>query len=97
MKVDKYNSRLLGGMIGILAPLVILYGVNVFNFSNLSFAVFLKTGFQTALLAPYLKIGALFNLAPFFIFINMNRLKTCQGIVFATIMIGLLIVYFTLS
>jgi hypothetical protein len=93
---DKYNNRILGFVIGVLAPLIILYGVNIYNFPHLTFSTFLITGFKTALLSPYLKIGALFNLAPFFLFINMNRLKTCQGIVFATIFIGLFIVYFTL-
>jgi hypothetical protein len=30
------------------------------------------------------------------LFINMNRYRTCQGIVFATIFVGLFVVYFTL-
>ena len=90
------NTRILGFIIGIVTPLVILYGVNIYNFPNLTFSTFLNTGFQTALLSPYLKIGALFNLAPFFLFINMDKLKTSQGIVFATIYIGCFIVYFTL-
>jgi len=93
---DIVNTRILGFIIGLVTPLVILYGVNIYNFPNLTFSTFLKTGFQTALLSPYLKIGALFNLAPFFLFININKLKTCQGIVFATIFIGCFIVYFTL-
>jgi len=94
--MDKLNNRYLGFLIGILAPTVILFGVNVFNFPSVPFTSFIKTGFETASISPYMKIGALFNLAPFFLFVNMNRLRTCQGIVFATIFIGLFIVYFTL-
>jgi hypothetical protein len=83
-------------LVGILGPLVILYGVNVYNFEHLNYLLFLKTGFLTGSLNPFLKIAALFNLAPFFLFLNMNRIRTAQGIVFSTILVGLFIVYFTL-
>ncbi len=92
----KFDNRLLGLLIGLLGPLIILFGINIYEFSNLSFWLFLKTGFSTGTIAPWIKIAALFNLAPFFLFVNSNRLRTGQGIVFATILLGVIIVYFTL-
>lgn len=92
----KYDTRLIGFLIGVLGPLTILFGIQVFKFPHMSFLTFLKTGFLTGTISPWLKLAALFNLAPFFLFINVNRLRTCQGIVFATILCGLFIVYFTL-
>jgi len=92
----KYDNIAVGTVVGLLSPLIILYGVNVFNFDHLSYLLFLETGFSTGSINPFLKIAALFNLAPFFLFINMNRIRTAQGIVFATILVGLIIVYFTL-
>jgi|TARA_B110000967_G_scaffold33418_1_gene32066 hypothetical protein len=94
--MQKWDTIVTGLLVGIISPLIILYGVNVFNFDHLSYALFLETGFTTGSLNPFLKIAALFNLAPFFLFINMNRIRTAQGIVFATILVGLVIVYFTL-
>lgn len=93
---QNYNSILIGLLIGILGPLTILFGVQVFEFAHLSFWTFLKTGFATGTLSPWLKLATLFNLAPFFVFVNSNKLQTGRGIVFATILSGLVIVYFTL-
>ncbi|MDC0104604.1 MAG: hypothetical protein ACJAR8_001352 [Bacteroidia bacterium] len=91
-----YNSILIGLLIGILGPLTILFGVQVFEFPHMSFWTFIRVGFATGTLSPWLKLATLFNLAPFFIFVNSNRLQTGRGIVFATILSGLVIVYFTL-
>lgn len=96
VKKLKWDTIVTGFLVGVICPIIILYGVNVFNFPELSYSLFMRTGFATGSLNPFLKIAALFNLAPFFLFINMNRYRTCQGIVFATIFVGLFIVYFTL-
>jgi hypothetical protein len=92
----KFDSLLVGFLIGLACPLLILYGVKVFDSPQTSFLSFLDTGFEFGTLSPILKLAALFNLAPFFYFINENRMKICQGIVFATILCGLFIIYFTL-
>lgn len=86
----------MGFLVGLIGPLIILFGINVYQFPDIGFITFLKTGFVTATLAPWLKLAALFNLAPFFLFINTNRLKTAQGIIFSTFIYGFVIVYFTL-
>lgn len=96
MSKFKWDTIVTGFLIGVVSPIIILYGVNIFSFPNLSFGLFMQTGFETGSLNPFIKIAALFNLVPFFLFINMNRYRTCQGIVFATIFVGLFIVYFTL-
>jgi hypothetical protein len=96
MKNLKWDTIATGFLIGIICPIAVLYGMNVFNFPELSFSLFIRTGFETGSLSPYIKMAALFNLAPFFLLINTNRYRTCQGIVFATIFVGLFVVYFTL-
>ena len=95
MKAPK-DTKILGFLIGMAATLTILFGFKVYHFEHMSFWTFLKTGFVTGTLSPWLKLATLFNLAPFFYFINTNRMRTAQGIVFATILSGLFIVYFTL-
>jgi hypothetical protein len=91
----KYNHIALGILIGLLGPLIILFGVNIYQYEHLSYLTYLKTGFDSGVISPYLKIAALFNLAPFFLFINSNRLKTARGIVFSTIIFGIIIAYLT--
>lgn len=93
----KYNRRYIGIITGIIAPLVILYGINIYNFPTFSFVDFLENGWEFRTLTNWLKIAVLFNLVFFFFFMNLNLLRAAQGIVFATITYGLVIVYLTLS
>ncbi len=90
------DTKIFGFLIGLTATFTILFGFKVYHFDHMSFWIFLKTGFVTGTLSPWLKLATLFNLAPFFYFININRMKTAQGVVFATIFSGLFIIYFTL-
>ncbi|MDC0580137.1 hypothetical protein OAP11_05195 [Bacteroidia bacterium] len=88
---------LIGGLlIGLAIPVAILWGVKQYHFSHMTFSLFIQTGFATGTLSPWLKIATLFNLIPFFGFINKNQLKVGQGIILATLIYGLFIVYFTL-
>ncbi|MDA8930524.1 hypothetical protein N9J07_03975 [Bacteroidia bacterium] len=96
MRKQKWDTIPVGLIIGTICPLIILFGMQVYHFPKMSFSLFLRTGFETGSLNPYLKLATMFNLAPFFMLININRYRTCQGIVFATILSGLFIVYFTL-
>lgn len=92
----KGNQIILGMIIGIILPFIILWIVQLYHFSHLSYSLFLKTGFLTGTLSPWLKIATLFNLIPFFGFVNKNKLKSGRGVVLATLIYGLVIVYFTL-
>lgn len=91
------NNRILGLTIALLAPIVILYGINVYNFPSIGFDTFLSNAWNFRTLTNWLKIAVLFNLVFFMLFINLNKLKSAQGIVFGTIIYGLLIVYLTFS
>ena len=92
----KENRMILGVIIGIALPILILWIVKLYHFSHLSYFTFLKTGFVTGTLSPWLKIATLFNLIPFFGFVNKNKLKSGRGVILATLIYGLVIVYFTL-
>jgi len=92
----KNNQLLIGLILGILLPILNLWFVKLYHFPHLSFTLFIRTGFSTGTLSPWLKIATLFNLIPFFGFVNKNKLKTGRGVVLATLIYGLVIVYFTL-
>lgn len=89
------KQLILGIVIGFLAPQLILFGVKVYEFPDMSFILFLRTGFSTGVISPWLKIATLFNLAPFFLLLNANRMRSAQGVLLATIVYGLIIAYLT--
>ncbi len=93
--IKRLNHRLLGLAFGLIGPVVILFGINVFSFPSLDFGTFLKNAYEIQMMSTWLKPAVLFNLAPFMLFINLERYRTAQGIVFATIIYGLVIAYFT--
>lgn len=93
----KYNHRITGLITGMLAPMVILFGINTFNYPNFGFIDFLRDSWEFHTLTNWLKIAVLFNLVFFFFFMNINMLRAAQGVVFATIVYGLIIVYLTLT
>lgn len=92
----KTTHFIIGFVIGIMLPILVLCGVQLYHFPHLSFVLFIKTGFHTGSLSPWIKIATLFNLIPFFGFVNRNKLKMGRGIVLSTFIYGLVIVYFTL-
>ena len=93
--LKQLNHRLLGLGIGLIGPVLILFGINVYSFPNLSFGAFLQNAYEIQMMSTWLKPAVLFNLAPFMLFINLERYRTAQGIVFGTIVYGLFIAYFT--
>lgn len=93
MKQRFWNSIPLGLVLGLITPLVILLGINVFNFPQMSFGQFLGSAYQLHTLGTWLLPALLFNLAVFFLFINFNKLYSARGVVFATITYGLFIVF----
>ena len=93
MKKSLWNNRITGIFFGLLGPLVILFGLNVYSFPELSFIGFIKNCLALNTLAFWLKPALLINLAIFFLAMNSNKLRTGQGVVFATIAYGFLIIY----
>ena len=93
----KWNTSWLGLVIGLLTPLIILLGMNVFKFAELGFGEFLVNAFEQRILATWLKIAVLINLAPFFLALNTNRYKLARAILMATILYGLFIIYLSFT
>ena len=95
--MKNWDHRIIGLSLGMLGPVLILYGVNVFKFPYLSFIEFIANTYEIKMLATWLKPAVLFNLAIFMLFINLHKNKSAQGVVFATIIYGVLIAYLTFS
>ncbi|MFY0643593.1 MAG: hypothetical protein JXR19_03935 [Bacteroidia bacterium] len=95
--MKKWDHRLIGLSLGIVGPILILYGVNVYQFPHMSFFEFIGNGYNIKMLSTWLKPAVLFNLAIFMLFINLYKNRSAQGVVFATIIYGLLIAYLTFA
>ncbi|MCB9252783.1 MAG: hypothetical protein H6605_09975 [Flavobacteriales bacterium] len=80
--VYKYDKLWLGLAIGLVTPLIFL---TVMYFQESSFVSMLFTSF--------LRIGLIFNLAIFLLVFNTGFDKLPKGILLATILYGLVIVY----
>jgi len=97
MRKSKVNNRILGAVLGLIGPLLILLGLNVFRFEEFSFLKFISNLYELKMLSTWLKPAVLINLAIFFLALNFNKLKTAQGVIFATLVYGFLIVYLTFA
>ena len=93
----KADRRWLGFILGLLAPVIGLFGINQFQFPQLSFIEFIRNANEFQTLGTWLKPSILLNLLVFFLFLNQNRIKGAQGVVFATIVYAAYIAYLTLA
>jgi hypothetical protein len=73
-----------------------MFGINQFQFPEMSFSEFIHYGWKYASFGTWLRLSVVLNVLPFILFINSNRLKSAQGVIFGTILYGLFIVYLIL-
>ena len=86
----KLNNIPFGILVGMLVA--ILASLTIFSFKNtVSFSMF-ENKERLILYVPYLKLGAILNLAPFFIFNQFNMLNAQKGVIISTIVMFLFIV-----
>ncbi len=91
--IQKIDKHWLGFSIGMLIPLsillVIYFEENIID----SFIIFITDLFQHRLLSAFIRIGLIGNLAIFLLTFNTGFTKLPRGILMATIIYGLFIVY----
>lgn len=89
----KYNRSWIGLTLGLLAPIVFLLVLYIYMKPGNDYFSFLAYLFKVRLLGTYLKLGLLLNLALFMVGMQMDMMKFCKGILLATVLSGLLILY----
>jgi hypothetical protein len=86
----KLNNIPFGILVGMLVA--ILASLTIFSFKNtVSLSMFENTD-RLILYVPYLKLGAILNLAPFFIFNQFNMLNAQKGVIISTIIMFFFVV-----
>jgi hypothetical protein len=83
-----------GGMLlGVLLPILALLVYFAVVRSDEHFFEFIAENQRVRLLSPLLSLAALFNLAAFYFFLQKKWYKTVQGVISATLLYALLILF----
>ena len=86
---------IIGFIVGIIANSIgtLLY---IILFSNFGVAETYKIAVQQGQLGSLLALGAILNLVTFFVFLKLNRDYRARGVLVATLLTALLILYYKL-
>ena len=97
--VNKFDIKMkikdtiwIGIICGILAPSI---GILIFvltNYSEQTLHQFVNTTIEGKILSPLLSLYAVINLGLFYLFLHFDRLYSARGVIFSTILYGVLIV-----
>ena len=86
------DSVWIGVCSGILAPSI---GIVIFfltSYSNITLSEFINITIEGKILSPLLSLYAVINLGIFYLFLQFDRLYSARGVIFSTIVYGILIV-----
>ncbi|MDX5319470.1 MAG: hypothetical protein LPK45_00290 [Bacteroidota bacterium] len=91
-----YNNRqlLLGAFIGLLVPAFILLLMYAYKFAESSVESFIDASVKHGVAAPMIVLSLLGNLGLFFLFLQRDKLWAARGVMIATLLYGLVMLYF---
>jgi uncharacterized membrane protein len=89
----KIDHILFGTLAGFITPMLFLVVLFLKADIEMNFFDSLKYSFQIRILGSFLQLALLLNLGLFMIFLKMNYLKFCSGVLLATILSGMFMVY----
>jgi hypothetical protein len=101
--IFKYDRFGIGLVLGLIVPafgIVLVYLLSVANHfmtgdAIISILVMLSSIRTLLLLTKFLSVGCILNLGAFFLFINRDYYNVARGIIFATMLVALPIIYET--
>lgn len=93
-----YNKRQLfiGTLIGILVPAFIMSLIYAIKFGESSVSSFIENAIQQGVAAPIVALSIVGNLGLFFLFLHFEKLWASRGVMIATFLYGLLMLYLKL-
>lgn len=98
MREFRWDHLLTGTLIGLAGGLVgfIIYGFYYSIAHPVTFGVFVNKVFlgNTILRAPILSLSILFNLVPFYLFLNRKMYQGARGVLAAIFIYAIFIVYY---
>jgi len=93
MKINTKKELLIGFVVGIIAKTLgtLLY---ILLFSDLGITETFQAAVQQGHIGSLLALGAILNLVAFFLFLRIRRDNRAKGVLIATILTALLILYY---
>lgn len=88
----KFNKQIIGYIGGFLLPIITIIVEFFTMYNGVKFGAFIEIAWIRGNLSSILSLGLVPNLLLFFIFIWLNKLKSAQGVLGATIILSLAIV-----
>ncbi|WP_010520372.1 hypothetical protein [Aquimarina agarivorans] len=96
--MNKYTIKpvLIGVIVGFIATAVgsVLW---IVGFSNMSIKTTIEAAFEENLIGAILAAGALLNIPAFFLFLKQHKNYQARGVIIATLIVAMFIVYKKLS
>jgi len=91
----KFDAMWIGAVVGLIAPLITLYVFYLIRYSrNISFEQFYTEILQAHnIVTPSISLCVIINLLVFFIFIWRNRNFNARGVLLATIIYAIYVMY----
>lgn len=90
----KYDKFHVGFLPALVCPLLAFVFFYLFQINEMSFAEYLKRMMTAQIIAKILSFGCILNLGLFFIFISKDYYNAARGVIMATIIWALPILYF---
>ena len=95
---NKYNKLSIGLLVGLIGPMIglMIYGLYYSGTNDVSLGYFLNNFFfgNRMLVAPILSLSLLFNILPFYFFLNRQHYIAGRGILLSFFLYAIVIVYF---
>lgn len=88
----KKDNTILGLLIGLIAPLTVMFGFWKYQFGHTSLIGFYEVMVDSGNLPGLISIGLLGNLGAFFVFYRQKLDVSARGVIIATFAYGLVIV-----
>jgi hypothetical protein len=92
-KKNKFDTLYTGLILGIILPMLAILAIWIFN-SEGSLGNYLKGFYLVNSLAGLISLSAIPNLLLFFVFIWTNRVKSANGVIFATFIAAFIMLLF---
>jgi hypothetical protein len=98
LKKEKWDKMLVGLLTGIIGAGIgfVIYGIYYSFRYGISFNYFVNNVFlgNRSLIAPIISLSLLFNILPFYFYINRNFYRAGRGIILSFFVFALVIIYF---
>lgn len=85
------NSFIIGTLVGILMPIIVFVLYYIIRFEEVEFGDYIKWLIESEKIINVMSLSVAPNLISFMFFVKRDKLKSGRGVLFATILFGVLI------